>query len=102
MPNVVVDSTTQKKGCFASSSRKVALRELFKVVDIRDVKSLKNYHSKRFGRLIFFAVSREQELQKVKAKIAGYVYVPIVVNDQEKGIQASWVTSCIWSLHEVT
>ena len=51
------------------------------------MKSLKNYHSKRFGRLIFFAVSREQELQKVKAKIAGYVYVPVVVvNDQEKGI----------------
>ena len=50
------------------------------------MKSLKNYHSKRFGRLIFFAVSREQELQKVKAKKAGYVYVPIVVNDQEKGI----------------
>ena len=88
MPNVVVDSMTQKKGCFASSSRRVALRELFKVVDIRgrDVKSLKNCHSKRFSRLIFLAVSREQELQKVKAKKAGYVYVPIVVNDREKGI----------------
>ena len=51
------------------------------------MKSLKNYHSKRFSRLIFLAVSREQELQKVKAKIAGYVvYVPVVINDQEKGI----------------